>query len=352
MADPQPATPPPAPRAWLTYGDGLRIVACLAVILIHVTSHGVAQFGVISRVDWWTCMVIRAGVTWAVPVFVMLSGALLLDPSKDEPLGRFVTKRLTRVGVPLICWTAAYLAWRVYYKLETPTLPWGLRLVVFGQPWPHLYFLYLLCGLYAVTPVLRHFTRHATPRQQVAMALFALGLGTADKLARSYWDVSITGFLMWVPYLGYYALGWCLRDVRLEARRLAAVWVLFAATVIFTTLLSRALYDLFDGPTGRAYACEFLAPNVVLMAVCAYLMLSHGCARWRGRVVRALSSATLGVYLIHPAVLNVLRDHGLGPTWHGAPVGILVSALVAGGVSLVLTGLLWALPVVRRVVGG
>jgi surface polysaccharide O-acyltransferase-like enzyme len=36
------------------------------------------------------------------------------------------------------------------------------------------------------------------------------------------------------------------------------------------------------------------------MSVCAWLMLVHACARWRGRLVRGLANATLGVYLIHP----------------------------------------------------
>ncbi|MCC7491592.1 MAG: acyltransferase family protein [Fimbriimonadaceae bacterium] len=347
---------PPAPAAGsrLAYAEPLRLWACGAVILIHVCSGPVAEFGRLAPRDWWIAAGLRAAVTWAVPVFVMLSGALLLDPRKDEPLRQFVVRRCSRVGWPLLAASTAYLAWRVYYRQETPTPLWALRHLAYGTTWAHLYFLYLIAGLYAVTPVLRQFTRHASRRQQWALALVALAVGILDKLLRTtFHSGGASGLLLFGPYLGYYALGWLLRDVVLCRRRCVALGTLWLAATAFTTLLCRAAMDLADGPGWRFYAFEFLTPQIALQAVCTWLLAQQLWRQARSRrLTRLLGEATLGVYLLHPAVLDWLRHQGLTSTWHGAATGIAVSALVAAAVSLLVTLLLLALPGLRRLVGG
>lgn len=328
----------------------MRLAGALAVVLIHVSSDGVARFGAIPRLDWWLCLLVDAASRWAVPLFVMLSGALLLDPSRDEPLGTFLRKRFSRVGLPLLFWAAFYLAWRVLYRGEEPSLLWAARSLAYGTPYQHLYFLYILVGLYLITPALRVFLRHSDRRTQLVYALIALGLGMTDKAVRTVWESAISGLLMFVPYTGYFMLGYWLREVSLDARQRRAAGMAWGGALLLMVLGTRLLFGWFERPALRYYALEFLAPTVVVMAVATFLLLA-GWQRPSGPCLRYLANATLGIYLIHPALLAVFRDHGLTPYWHGALVGLPLSAALACLLSLALTALLQTIPGLRRVVG-
>ena len=87
----------PARPRWLHYGDHLRILGTVAVVVGHVADMTLYQAKPLSA-TWWTCNWWDAACRWAVPVYIMLSGSLLLDPARGEPPGVFYRKRLARLG--------------------------------------------------------------------------------------------------------------------------------------------------------------------------------------------------------------------------------------------------------------
>ncbi len=338
---------------WLPYGDPLRVTAAVAVVLIHVTSQAVAEFGRLRARDWWLYLAVQAATRWAVPAFVMLSGALLLDPAREEPLGRFLARRFTRIGVPTVCWSVFYLGWRWGYKHEHLTAWLAARDLAFGTPFAHLYFLYLLSGLYLATPLLRPFVATASGRRLAFAAGGLMLVGAGDKLIRTVWGGAGSGLLLFVPYLGYYLTGYLLRDVRLDPR--GRRWAAAVAVAAWLAMVgaTRGLYGVAHGPAWRSYAIEFLSPLTIVCSLAVWLWLtSRLSAITPSPLWTRLGAATLGIYLVHPAVLAVLRDHGLSPA---AGPAVVVMPLAAGAALLIsgaITVALLQVPLVRRVVGG
>jgi len=71
--------------AWVGY---LRVLAILAVVAIHVSGLTVVNPATHGSAAWWVAEVLNECTRWAVPMFVLVSGALLLKPSSmDVPLG-------------------------------------------------------------------------------------------------------------------------------------------------------------------------------------------------------------------------------------------------------------------------
>ena len=69
-------------RGRYLYADILRVSAIVGVVFLHVAAQIIYQFNTVGRGWWWTANVIDSCTRWAVPIFIMLSGMLLLDPSK------------------------------------------------------------------------------------------------------------------------------------------------------------------------------------------------------------------------------------------------------------------------------
>src|SRR3712207_2098915 len=95
-------------KATTLWVDNLRIVAAFAVVVIHVSS-GVMDEQATGSTNWWIGNLYNSMMRWCVPAFVMVSGLLLLDPSKNESIRLFYRKRTRRVLVPLLFWTMFFL---------------------------------------------------------------------------------------------------------------------------------------------------------------------------------------------------------------------------------------------------
>ena len=93
MQTPQPVS---APERAVHY-DLLRILACCSVVLLHTSAQNWDSVSVDS-VAWQIFNLGNSLARWAVPAFLMISGALFLDPAR--PLD---VKKLWRVRILRIC---------------------------------------------------------------------------------------------------------------------------------------------------------------------------------------------------------------------------------------------------------
>ena len=105
------------PLAW---ADSLRAIAIMAVVLLHVSGPVVGAFPRLSDSAWWTGHALDSLARASVPLFFMLSGALLLG--RHEALSQFFHKRLSKLLPPLVAWSAIYLAWDARFIAEPR--PW------------------------------------------------------------------------------------------------------------------------------------------------------------------------------------------------------------------------------------
>ena len=124
--------------------DFIRLIAILMVIAIHVSSKG---FGAMTH-HWWAVNFWESVSRASVPLFLMVTGALLLG---KETTVRKTLSRIWRVGLPLIVWSYAYFYWFRYTGTEF--LHWT-KSILRGPIIPHFWYLYTLLGAYLFLPVM------------------------------------------------------------------------------------------------------------------------------------------------------------------------------------------------------
>ncbi|HSK26997.1 MAG TPA: acyltransferase family protein [Jiangellales bacterium] len=295
---------------WL---DLARVVAIGAVVLVHVLAPAVnGTFVEEGTSSWWLANALNAASRWCVPVFLMVSGALILDPRRVERPRDFYRKRMTRIGIPLVVWTVVYLAFRRWFLAEPVGLTDAGRDVLSGTPFLQLYFLFVLLGLYLIAPFLRIVLRHTTRRMQAGFAAVMLGLGVVDQAAATLAGVgganAATRFL---PFAGYFVAGWVLRDMALDRRIVRIAAAAFVASVVVTAALTGLTTVPSGWGAGGRYLYGFLSPPVIVMSVSALVLLRSLGQRLgtrHGGRLTALSGLTFGVFLVHPLVLYPLQS--------------------------------------------
>src|ERR1700743_628572 len=125
--------------------NNLRIIALYAVIMLHTSAVLLAQYGKVPFGDWLTADIYNALTRFAVPVFVMITGALLLP--REYEIGDFLKRRLTRIIWPFLFWSLVYVGYSWYNEDITFTDDaWKNATVVLHQlkygAFYHLWYVY------------------------------------------------------------------------------------------------------------------------------------------------------------------------------------------------------------------
>ena len=379
-----PAALPQAPaKVWLTYGDAMRVLGVLAVIVVH-TCDMVMFTKPVGTAVWWAANLIDATGRWAVPVFIMLSGALLLSPSRQESAGDFYRRRLARLGIAVAFWSAFFMLFAVYYTgwshggwapLPRPN-DWKSSIwqqLLAGAPYVHLHFVFRLGGLYLITPMLRVFVRNAPWNLRAMTVLILLGLGMANSVAACFLGEYAGGkmvfsnpsaFVILWPFLGFYLAGNVLREIPVTRRLLgwscAAFVLCWAAMACGTALTSPAGAKMNPYPHADVMLYDFLSVPRVAMSVAAWFILAYvfGQISSTGdgqsplqRFFTWAAPLTLGIYLVHPLFREVLWVKTNCFSWPNEYLAMPVMMLLISAGSLLLTWMISLVPGLRRIVG-
>lgn len=295
------------------YLDLLRAAAISLVVLIHVVSNLVYKYNSLPPSWWWIANMLDGLARPGVPLFVMISGALLLDPRRAEPPGDFLARRLRKVLLPFLVWSAVYLGWRVWYHGESLSLGGMLTALAEGSTYGHLWFVYMLLGLYLAAPILRAFARAADRRLLGYFLLLSLAAACVAPLLNRALGIEIgLQFAAVGGYAGYFVLGHYLQRYPVRLKRSWPWIALYAAAALFTVLGSGWL-TVRQGGSFSDLFYDYLSPGVVVMSACLFAWArAANLERLEGsRLARQgvllLSSTSFSIYLMHVIVLEVFK---------------------------------------------
>lgn len=343
--------------AHIYWVDLVRIVAVFQVILVHLSYVIFFKEELLSS-NWMAANFYDSFSRMGVPLFFMASGFLLLG--RSEPVPDFFRKRFVKVGIPTLFWSVAYLLWSVEAYRNGTMNPPGIALsmlkaMYLGDVEIHLWFLYILIGIYLVVPILRVFVSAAS-RQDLTyfVALWFLATPLLEMAQRILGQPTALVIPVVTGYVGYFMLGYLLAEVELDRRGLllSTLGVILAVAITFfgTNMLS-----VRAGPID-AYFYSYFSPPTVLATICGFFLLKDLGQRLgkAGGLVRAVSATSFGIYLVHIFVVELLRKGDLGFRLYSwmAPSAYMIplTALVVFFLSFVIVFALRKIPILRMLV--
>jgi len=345
--------PKPAAIDWIS---NLRLIALYAVIVLHCTSPLIMQFGKVSTADWLTADFLNALVRFAVPVFVMITGALMLH--REYGLGDFFKKRLTRVVIPFLFWSLVYI-WYSWYNEEISfgsdawlNVKQVLHLLKTGSSY-HLWYVYMLIGLYFFIPVIGKFVRHASEKEVLYFLIvwFGVMLITQPYLSRYNPSVDMHYF---AGFAGYLVLGHYLafKDFDVKYLRLWMV-LLFTVSLAAITLGSWLIAPYPQWPVTMFY--EPVSPLVLTLAGSMFMICKLTVPKVSPVITRIRDFAgryNYGIYLSHALVLYFLDDpFGISYKLCTPIISIPLTALICFTISLLLVWIISKIPLGKWVAG-
>ena len=328
--------------------DVLRVLATCAVVLMHVLT-GATDVTDASIVPEYRSLLLSVMdlVTWCVPIFLLISGYLFLNPERTLTYPVMVKKYCRRIALAILLFGVPYAASELVVaekSFRVMMIPEALKMTLTGHTWSHMWYLYLILFLYLITPLLKKVLQILPVWSVVAvMTVIFLGSSVAPFLNKVLDVNSIPVLPDGGVYFLYYLCGYffAVREVCVDKGRNVGgqmvepgsgrragdntewdgetqnvesqawnVWLIAAAVLIMGMILSRTL-------AGFSIQMAYNYPFTVLLAVLLF------AAGWKGGRDGADSTArekdrthripwqeagalSFAVYLVHPVYVNLL----------------------------------------------
>ena len=340
--------------------DFMRIFAILLVIFNHTNERGFYRFLTDDPGTflYWFNLFFSVACKVAVPLFFMISGALLLR--KEESIGA-TYKRGIRILVDLLLFSLLFY-WVEAIETGSPLTAFGLLKGIVQSNVPHLWYLYTYIAFLLVVPVLRGFVRGLTEKE--GLLLFCLAFvvgcllpvaeffaGSVNHLAVPAW---VTAMILYYPVMGYLLTN-KLDLSKVTGGHLAILWAVNLLLFAVSMVAEWKFLGKHPGATDELFLTNtrFLnAPVVYLTFLKLFDGKSFGAKA--DKVVTEVGMCTFGVYLIHPLFLTYLPV--FQKLWsvfeHGGFIrnefGIVLSVLCVYLMTLAIVWLLRRIPVVKK----
>lgn len=297
----------------IQYFENLRVIAVLGVIVTHaiillwdISKHKIGPV-------WWGANILQSSIRFIVPILFMQSGALLLSADKNSQVYSFLKTRFSKVLIPFIVWTLLYCVYVTY----SAHIPFSKNLVraIQGPVYYHLWYMYILIGLYLITPIFQIYTSHA-PRRNIFyfLILWFVITGIIPSILKAT-GISINLSIAYLSgYIGYFILGYYLQKYPISkiATRIAPLVAI--VSIILNVLLT--YYVTVHGHHPKGENDYFFHGNtsifVITFSWAVFVMAKHSKFLNSFQIpysnILNFGKICFGVYLLQSLIIDILQN--------------------------------------------
>jgi surface polysaccharide O-acyltransferase-like enzyme len=303
---------------WL---DTLRALATLGVIIIHVSSPLVNMTYGKNMPYWWIGNVVDSAVRFAVPVFLMLSGATLL--SKDYKLGEFYKRRFARVLIPFLFWMLVYWVyrWAMLKAWQQPHEPltiltWAGKLFLKEGISKHFWYVYMIVFIYLFVPFLgkglRKLNLSALSNILLLWVVLTFTFKSVPLNMYGWSDGYGSKFLGYFLYTGYLVLGYYLAQIPVSSQKIRLPVVTIFVLSVVVSACTTYFFSL------KAHKIDlsmysYLSINTIIQSIALFMSIKDITVknRYISLVQSTISSYSYGIYLVHIMIIGILFQNGI-----------------------------------------
>lgn len=330
-------------KSRILYLDIIRIMACVMIVAMHapIPNTGLSSF-ILSADSLLTAP--------GIGLFLMVSGALLLPINMTTSL--FLKKRLGKIVFPTLFWTLFYLlVYRYDYRFEGINILRVLLSIPFSHQYGILWFMYMLAGLYLLTPILSPWLKQ-TDKKELEFYLILWAITMCYPYIRDFIGVneSHTGiFYYFGGYVGYFLLGYYLRTYV----KAFSIWK--SIILLLIPLSVATILKILQIPVHFYDSFWYLSLLVAMMSLAWFLlikrvdMICNDLSQFH-RFIALVSNCCFGIYLVH---IFIMRSIIWKWTWlyNLGIIQILSITLLTFIASLGVTWLISYLPGAEYIIG-
>lgn len=323
------------------YLDILRWIAISTVVMLHVVSGIVDTIPEQMTVEQQNIYeMIKNMMTLGVPVFLMISGSLFLNPEKEVGIEKILKRYVPRIFLALFLFGVPYAVLELIAQEGSFSLVMVIRgffLTLSGNTWANMWYLYELIGIYLCTPFIKLVVNYSRGKQFVEYGLI-LGFlfSSLFPFIEQIFGVHIGIVYQFSGiYLFYYVFGHYLHQYgTLDVRWCIGMLFVLEGIIILNKVMGFGIEIQYNSP-------------IVVVASASLFLIFRNLGK-ENTYLSARRNVCFGIYLVHPFFMNVFyKLFHITPLKTGY-VGILIFWMLAFGLSLITSEIMQRIPVLKK----
>ncbi len=265
--------------------DIIRIFAFVFIVFLHTLNR---QFGV----DVW--MGGYAIISIGVNLFIMISGYLLLDKTEETIV--FFKKRILNILPLFLVFNIIYI-----YFGKIPIMPILKGKAISAS---HFWYIYMILGLYLLTPWLQKVLKYAEKETLFVVFLWFL-CNILNPYLRyfNFAEIPFSNFPL-TGFIGYYILGYFVKKYDNKVKRTSFILIIVIYALGFLLSFLSTKYVL--AVTGKRVS-DFFDKNSLgtfIMTLSFFVFWCKFNFSKRDRIIKIVADSTYFAFLVHLIVLN------------------------------------------------
>lgn len=350
----------------IIYIEALRVFACFFVIFNHTGVYGFFLFSEceLGSIQFWVYLFISIFCKFAVPVFFMISGALLLD--KEESIKIVYKKRILRIFLVLFIFSAVVYIEKIFiYKFPSNLNGYFERLYTGTITTPYWY-LYAFITYLISLPFLRKMVRNLGEKDFfyiIGISIVFTGIiPILEYLCNGFKNILNENLSQWIlnsvvlyPTLGY-IIEYKINTEKIK-RYLPIIWFINILCVLISCLMTYLMIiDTGECSESKSqfFHNSFVSVNATTIFLTAkiYLKDKNRVESHLAKTIYKLAGASFGIYLLHVFIICDLRlkalifENHLGINYMlNAFIGVLIIMLAC----YLFTKILMKIPLINKI---
>nr|WP_298052158.1 acyltransferase family protein [uncultured Lachnoanaerobaculum sp.] len=291
--------------------DLLKIVSAFMIAVIHASS-GVFNNHELGSLIWKEGLILNAVTRFAVPAFLMISGALLLG--KKISLEKALKKAVI-AGIALFVWSFAFILTKKILWNDGDVVYDTVMIFLNKRVSGHLWYGYLLIWIYLFSPILNILYESLSDKMRIYFIILGLLVPSTIDSIINYFSLNVqllqNSFFIYMN-LGYISLLFIGRMIYENKEKVSIILggVSSVIGLVLTILLTEGI-SMRLGTSTHTFFSELEIGNVMY----AFGIMLLGCKlSWKGdntfikKIIIKVSELAMGIYFSHALVMWLIGD--------------------------------------------
>lgn len=297
--------------------DLLKLLACLSVIIIHIVPF-VLNKESINSTKFIIANIYTVITRWCVPIFIMITGAFMLGKKEALSLKVLFTKYILRIFI-------IYFIFSLFYQLVYLYLDDNFVLnikvvlnifieILTGNGFTHLWYLYMLIGIYLLYPIIYKVTRKITKKDLEYTLIILFILSTVVTSLNELFSILLLNYRISVSinisiYVFYFIAGYYLYNFKINKWLDKLLCWCVPISIIFSLILN--FISVYTFNRNNTLFIESSSINIVMLSLGVFWLVKRYFSRWKfidcfSKIINFGSEYFLGIYLIHLLFVDCL----------------------------------------------
>ena len=338
----------------LVYVEFLRLFTTLLVIMVHICNSARLIEDNVPLINKTICIAGYNLFCVSVPIFVMITGLLLLNPEKNITVEKIIKKYILRMVLVLLTFGVGYSWMELIFDQKTINpiqLVYAFGNMLKGETWAHMWYIYMLIGLYALTPLFRALIMRDNDKEiKFFIAVMFLFICIPHMIE------GFTGFKLnfYTPityiYPLYYVLGYYLGNMKYDTGKDKYIYTLGIISMFI--LIGSAFIQSYCGIESFENVALFSSPFILFFGMFIFISFRdkrQALEKYYSKLIVSQSRHSFGIYILHMFFVNIIyKLFKINPLNYPIIISLPLMLIIVYTGSFIGTWILLKIPFLRK----